>query len=142
MMRLFDFRHLGEDMENSFSKQYHNPIDLIKSWWPDADISHIEYDPDMRKGEYQIVRQSGGDGTLSFTIDMLQKALLSLVNMQSFYKPKAPESWDGVRSIKYKIGPIKHATCFGMILLGCSKTHKYPGQRERIRIPVESYICT
>lgn len=127
-------------MENSFSKRYHNPIELIKDYWPEADISHIEYDPSMKKGDYQIVRQSGGDGTLLFTIQMLQKALLPLVNMSSFFKPNAPKSWDNVKSIKYKIGPIKHATVFGMVYLRCSKTNKYPGQRERVRIPVISLI--
>ena len=27
-----------------FEKLKHNPIELIKTWWPNADISHIEYD--------------------------------------------------------------------------------------------------
>ena len=129
-------------MDNSFSKEYHNPIDLIEKWWPEADISHIEYDPDMKKGEYQIVRQSGGDGTMLFTIQMLQEALIPLVNMSSFYKPKAPKSWGNIKGIKYRIGPIKHATVFGMIKLRCSKTHKYPGQKERVRIPVISSIIS
>lgn len=125
-------------MENSFRKQKHNPIELIKKWWPDADIRHIEYDPSLIKGEYEIIRQSGGDGTMLFTIQMLQEALLPILRMESLFKPKIPENLEKVKAIHYKIGPIKHAQVFGMIYLRCSKTQKYPGQRERVRIPV---IC-
>lgn len=123
-------------MKNSFRKERHNPIELMRTWWPDADLSHIDYDPDMKKGEYNIIRQSGGDGTMAFTIEMLQKTLLPIVNKQSFYKPKEPDDWGKVKNIRYKIGPIRHAICFGMIYLKCSKEHKYPGQRERVRMPV------
>ena len=133
-------REMREKMKNSFSKQRHNPIELMKKYWPNAGISHIEYDPNMKKGEYFIIRQSGGDGTMLFTLQMLQEALVPLINMQSFYKPKDPGDWSGVKAIKYKIGPMRHVTCFGMIFLKCSSDHKYPGQRERVRIPVSCEI--
>lgn len=35
-------REMREKMKNSFSKQRHNPIELMKKYWPNAGISHIE----------------------------------------------------------------------------------------------------
>jgi hypothetical protein len=127
-------------MENNFKKERHNPIELMKLWWPYTDLSHIDYDPAMKKGEYNIIRQSGGDGTAIFTIQMLQETLLPIVNKQSFFIPKEPSDWSKVKNLRYKIGPMLHATCFGMINLKCSKDRKYPGLRERVRMPVCSYF--
>lgn len=125
-------------MKSSFSRSHHNPLDLIKNYWPDADISHIEYEPSLKKGQYSIIRQCGGDGTLLFTIEMFQKALIPLLNKQSFFTKLNPD-WNLIKDIRYKIGPIKHATVRAMVQLNCGK---YPGQRERIRIPVICEIIT
>ena len=50
-----------------------NPIELIEEFWPEADHSHLTYDPNlkMRNGQFDIIRQCGGDGTLMFTVEML-----------------------------------------------------------------------
>ena len=130
----------GKNMGTSFKRQKHDPIELINGFWPDADISHIKYDPDMTHGEYEIIRQSGGDGTLYFTHQMFREALIRLVIQDTFFKPKTPETWDNIKAIHYTIGPMKHVQVFGMIRLRCSETAKYPGQRERIRIPVISEL--
>ena len=123
-------------MKDSFKKERHNPMELMRVWWPNADLSHIKYDPNMKKGEYYIVRQSGGDGTILFTIQMLQEALLPIINKQSYCRSMEPTDWSLIKDVQYKIGPIKHVTCYGMIFLKCSTEHKYPGQRERVRMPV------
>ena len=119
-----------------FKKEKHNPIELIKTFWPNANVEHITYDPKLKKGEYNVIRQCGGDGTLAFTLEMLQKGLIDIVNGHSFFKKTEPD-WGKVKYIKYTVGDIKHATVYGMIKLKCSKTQKYPGQRERIRMPVK-----
>tara|TARA_R110000851_G_scaffold314459_1_gene476525 strand:+ start:131 stop:514 length:384 start_codon:yes stop_codon:yes gene_type:complete len=118
-----------------FKKERHNPIDLIKQFWPEADISHITYDPELKKGEYKMIRGSGGDGTLHFTMEMLQDSLIHIVNECSYFKSTEPD-WDKLKRIKYTVGTARHATVFGMIKLRCSSEHKYPGQRERISFPV------
>lgn len=124
---------------SGFRKELHDPMELIKTWWPDADVSHITYDPNMKAGDrdYWRIEQTGGDGTMTFTIEVLQKALIPLLNKSTFARKTEPKDWSKVRDIKYTIGKIRHVTVFGMILLRCSKTHKYPGQRERVRIPVK-----
>ena len=121
----------------NWKRERHNPLDLIKKFWPEANIDHITYDPKLKKGDFNVIRQCGGDGTLSFTLDMLQKGLVGIVNMQSFYKKSEPD-WSKVKAIKYTIGSMSHATVYGMIKLRCSNERKYPGQRERISFPV---IC-
>lgn len=127
-------------MKSSFSRQKHNPLELIKQYWPDADVSHIEFDPSLRRGKYSIIRGSGGDGTLSFTTQMLQESLIPLLNMQSYYRPELPDDCNDIKAIKYRVGWMRHVTIFGMVYLKCSKDHKYPGQRERIRLPVISEL--
>ena len=126
---------------SNFKKEKHNPIDLIKQFWPDAKTDHITYDPSMKKGEYNIVRQWGGDGTLLFTLEMLQKGLVDIANGHSFFKKTEPD-WSKVKGIKYTVGDMRHVTVFGMLKLKCSKDRECPGQRERIRMPVRcEYVC-
>jgi len=121
----------------NFTRERHNPITLIKFFWPDADSSHITYKPDMTKGDYEIINGCGHDGTRFFTHQMMQKSLVRLLNMQTHFKCKPPTDWKKVKAIKYTIGPMKHAAVFGRILLRCSKKNKYLGMKERIRIPVK-----
>lgn len=121
---------------SNFKREKHNPLNLIKNFWPDADATHIKYDPNLKKGDFNIIRQSGGDGTLIFTLEMLQEGLINLMNKQSFPTSNEPD-WEKLKDITYTLGDMKHATVFGMIFLKCSKTHKYPGQKERIRMPVK-----
>jgi hypothetical protein len=120
-----------------FKREIHNPLDLIKRFWPDADVSHITYDPNLSDKDFNVIRQCGGDGTLLFTLEMLQKGLIGIVNMESFCKSKEPSDWSKVKSIRYTIGSMKHVTVYGMIKLRCSSEYKYPGQRERVRMPVK-----
>lgn len=120
---------------SDFQRIHHDPIELIKQFWPEADISHIEYDPEMKSSdkEYCLIEQCGHDGTLIFTYEMLQKCLIPLLNKTTHYLPTTPKDWSKVKNIKYKIGKIKHAIVFGKVKLGAGR---YPGQRERVRIPV------
>lgn len=124
---------------SNFNKKRHNPIELTRAWWPDANIDHITYDPNMKNKDrdYWRIEESGGDGTLLFTIKMLQKLLLPLINKTTYYNQTPKELLEKAIDIRYTIGDIKHATVFGMVYLRCSKTQKYPGQLERVRIPVK-----
>lgn len=122
---------------HGFRKEHHNPIELIKNFWPEANVDHITFDPELIKGDFSVIRQSGGDGTLTFTIEMLQKGLVGIANMTSFCKSTEPTDWSKIKEIRYTVGKMGHATVYGMVELRCSKTPKYPGQRERIRMPVK-----
>lgn len=122
---------------SDFTRERHNPVELIKQFWPDANVDHITYDPKMKHGEYNVIRQTTSDGTLLFTQELLQRGLVEIVNMQSHYIPTAPKDWRKVKAINYTLGKILHATVFGDVSLPCSKNRKYPGQKERIRMPVK-----
>ena len=115
--------------------QTYNPMQLINGFWPGADTQHIKYDPDMKKGQYFIITGSTHDGTLAFTYQSLQKMLARLLNMQTHYKPETPESWTTVKQINYTVGPIKHASKYGMVKLGIGDG-RYPGIHERFKMPV------
>lgn len=124
---------------SNFSKKYHNPIDVLKSYWPDADLSHIEYDPSLRlegihsHGGVYRAQQSTHDGTSIFIHELIGQLLLPIVNMVTFIKSHPPKNWDKVTGIKYTVGPIRHSTVYGRVDLPVGKFH---GQKDRVRMPV------
>lgn len=107
-----------------------NPIEWMKKrgWQTD----HITYDPKMRKGDYSIIRGSTHDGTLLFTNELLQEALVHLAAKASFHKPREAE-FKAAKDVRYVVGPLRLATVFGTVDIPAGR---YPGQRERVRIPV------
>lgn len=107
---------------------YVNPLDIIKELWPDADMSHVEFDPDIEP-EYSIIRQGGNDGTLALTLNTLVDVFSGLEDRSSFYKPNP------VIAKGYKVGWLSHAIVYGRIELRCGG--KYPGQRELFKLPVK-----
>ncbi len=114
-----------------------NPIDIMKSFWPGIDLSHIEYCPNMLKkdgdvNQYYIVRQSSHDGTHCFSQELLILALEGLVYKFSCHKSQNDIICSGV---KYKIGPVKSLGIFGRVNLPCGR---FPGVRQRVRILVQS----
>lgn len=126
----------------NFRKELLNPMGLITQLWPEADIRHITYDPSLKASQrdYWRIAQSGGDGTMLFTIEMCKQLLLPLVSKSSL-KKQAPKK--DTTDIKYTIGKIRHAVVYGMVWLMCSETKKYPGLKERVRIPVKcEYVRT
>jgi hypothetical protein len=121
-------------METSYERNRINPKDLAIKLWPKGDFSHVTYDPDMRMSDrdYFVARQCGHDGTMLFTYEMFQKALIDIANMTSYHASNPPKK--GLTRIEYTVGPARHPIVFGMINLKCGR---YPGQRERIRFPVK-----
>jgi len=94
---------------------------------------HISYDPMMRRGDYSIIRQQSHDGTQLFTHQMLFEALQLLAYRQSYHKPRAAEYESVSGKVWYVIGKARLATVYGKVALPAGR---YPGQRERLRIPV------
>lgn len=121
-----------------FTKQKHSPLELVKTYWPDAPTDHIVYMPEMKHSDRQYwrVEQCGGDGLLVYTVEMFQKLLLPIVNQTTYCKKYEPIDWENITHINYIIGPISHVTVYGRLKLRCGGT--FPGQRERVRMPV---IC-
>jgi hypothetical protein len=119
-----------------FSRNRINPIHAIKGTWPKADVSHITLDPSLREGDFQVIREMQSDGTLVFTHQLLQEALVNIVNGNS-YKKTADVDWDNLLQIKYTVGEMRMATVYGLVHLNCSKTNKYSGQRERVKMWVK-----
>lgn len=121
-------------MESGFKRNRINPKDIAQMLWPKADLSHITYDPlmAMTDGDYFVARQCGHDGTMMFTYEMFEKALIDIARMSSYYTKNPPK--EGLTRIEYTVGPARHPIVFGMVNLQCGR---YPGQRERIRFPVK-----
>lgn len=115
------------------TRERHNPIDMIKYFWPTADVSHITYDPSLRKGDFDIIRQSSHDGTLIFSDEIIQNTVITLANMQAYHASRPPD-WDMLDHIKYVVGDLKIAIVYGTVDLPAGR---YPGQKERTRIPVK-----
>lgn len=111
----------------------HNPLDVIKDVWLDADTSHIKFNPDIEM-EYSIIRSTGHDGTLIFTAEMIRKALLPLVAMHSYFKPTTP-NFNKLKKITYTVGWMVHTSEYKEGMELCCGT--YPGILEEIVIPVK-----
>ena len=96
-------------------------------------ISHIEFDPNVKK-DYNIIRQQTHDGTFWFTYDMINKAMLALINKTTRHI-RAGIDWKNVDVLKYTIGWIKISSVYyDEVDLRCGKC---PGEKERLRIPVK-----
>ena len=91
---------------------------------------HITYDPDLVQ-QYKIIRQQSHDGTQMFTWQMIRDSMLNLFHMNSYYRPMGLPPEDCY--IHYTVGTIRLVTVHGYVDLPAGR---YPGQRERIVIPV------
>lgn len=96
------------------------------------ELAHIRFDPEIVP-EYRIIRGTRHDGTMLFTEELIGNALMPLVNRESYYRRTKPADWSTVRDIRYVVGLARLATAYGTVDLPVGR---YPGQRERITIPV------
>ena len=114
-----------------------NPMDLIKKYWPNVDISHIEYNPHLKPSAKQYYRaeQCRHDGTVIFTTEMMQKCLAPIINKQTYFKPTAPSNLSAVKDIKYTIGMMRYIVIHKRIKINCGYID---GQIERVKVPI---IC-
>ena len=121
---------------SNFSRDRINPMEFIAKSWPNADVSHITFDPAMRASDrdYWVLREGKHDGTMMFTWETIARAIGALVNRETYFKGKDPADWSKVRGIRYRIGMARYLRVHGMVDLPCGR---YPGQVERIRIPVQ-----
>lgn len=116
----------------SFGKERFTLDDVMQSigvTFMDGCEPFITYDPTL-KPQYRIIRQQSHDGTQMFTSQMLAQAMEPLLCGTSYYKPEPPEAGMVPR---YTVGKIKLAIAYGRVKLPAGE---YPGQRERITIPV------
>lgn len=115
-----------------FSKQIINPTDLIKKLGFESVPYWIKYDPDLWKGDYDIVRGSKHDGTGLFTWQLYRETLAPILNRNSISRKGPPE--EIVKSIFYTIGPMRVSTVYGQIEIS---GHKMFGERQRARMSVK-----
>ena len=94
--------------------------------------TNITYDPKLRKGDYSIIRQQSHDGTHIFFHDMMRTIVNLLLKRESYYAKNPPH--EGLRDIRYTVGPIRCAIVYGRVTVGCGEIS---GQRERYRMPVK-----
>jgi hypothetical protein len=95
-------------------------------------LSHIVYDESVNENyDYQVIRKSSHDGTLLFTKQLIDTALLALINKQTFCIRDYTEDYlnDNLKDLSYKIGHIRLESEFGTV-------NGYPGSHETVYIPV------
>jgi hypothetical protein len=117
--------------DKPYSRERLNPLEVIKRLWPKATVDHITFDPNVKK-QYSVIRASSHDGTLVFTIELLEKTLIDILVGGSFYRPDEPD-WSRNPTPKYTVGWIRHSTVFGRVNLPAGNMR---GQRERMRMKV------
>lgn len=97
---------------------------------PEFFYPHVTFDPEMEP-QYHIRRGSTNDSTLILQIELIERALLPLINCETYYLPMGLPDEGFVP--QYTVGRIRLATVFGMVNLPCGR---YSGQRQRLVIPV------
>lgn len=117
---------------------WRNPVEMLRSRMgelgiTEQQIEHITFDPDLSK-DYTYIRSHSHDGLLYFTREMENRALMSLVNKITRHIRESVD-WKTC-DVKYTVGYLKLSTFFCYVSLPCSDTAKYPGCKERIRVPI------
>ena len=91
---------------------------------------HITFDPAVQH-QFVIRRGMAHDGTFAHRMQLIQTALMPLFQRSCYFKPMG-ELPAGMMPI-YTVGTIKLFSVFGLVDLPAGR---YPGERERIVIPV------
>ena len=110
-------------------REWINPLDFLERYKGITDASQwITVDPNVTP-QYRIIRQQVHDGCVDFTADLVMQALWPLVLRESYYAP------DGVPEVlpHYVVGMVRLAVAYGTVDLPVGR---YPGQRERLTLPV------
>lgn len=98
----------------------------------------VTYDPEMKTGDFKVIRSTSHDGTLYFTADKLKDVLLTVLHKTCC--KKGQEIPEGCNDIEYTVGPITIETTYGIQDLPCGR---FPGQEDVITMPVVArYIKT
>jgi hypothetical protein len=95
-------------------------------------VEHIQFDKDVVP-EYHVIRNITHDGTMMFTQEVLDKALIPLINRTTCCKTSEPEDISKVKWMGYIIGEVELKEEFGMKDLACGR---YPGVTDTVTIPV------
>lgn len=112
------------------SRHYFNPLEYVAARGVTPAVS-ITFDPDVQH-QYRIIRSTTHDGTAIFTDELIGEALNLLLTGASYFVPDPPNG----RTPRYVVGTARLATVCGTVLLPVSATHRYPGERQRLTIPV------
>jgi len=121
-----------------------NPIEIMEGYgWK---IPHVTFDSNLQKGRdsegcevHEIVRRSAHDGTLAFTIELLQISLIDLANKDLVCKEWKINIENLLRDIHYTIGNIHLVSTSGMVELPAGN---FPGVIQEVRIPVKIKYIT
>ncbi|MGZ9868226.1 hypothetical protein ACU3L3_07365 [Priestia endophytica] len=116
-----------------------NPLELISNileksgYGKNVRVGHIEYDKNVNSEyQYHVIETTSHDGTMLFSQQAIDKALLRLVNKQTAYKLTLPEDKE-VKDVSYTVGDVKLESEFGEVDL---PSGKHAGVKETIKIPV------
>ena len=109
----------------------YNPLQLIHEYWPAANTNHIAYDPELVACEFEITRYSTHDGTFAFSVELVQRVLLPVVNSTCAYRYNPPP---GGARLLYTVGPVTvRLLSVGLVKLPVGIR---PGQHEMASMPV------
>ncbi|RNB59446.1 hypothetical protein EDM57_04705 [Brevibacillus gelatini] len=118
-----------------------NPIEYISSilesngYGKNLVLGHIKYDQAVNEDyDYQVIRSSSHDGTILFTMMLVDEALNPIINKTTYCtKTITEEELKKLVDIEYIIGDIKMETEIGVQDLPAGR---YMGQTDTVYIPV------
>lgn len=116
-----------------------NPIEIMRTLYnvaDDEEILNIEYDENLTKGDFNIIRTSTNDGTLCFIQELYYDTLAPVADGTCYNVKDEPE-WDNVDHLEYIIGNITHITTFVNFDIG---GRTIPAQKDSTNLPVKAIV--
>lgn len=118
-----------------------NPVEYIsqalekRGFGKNLVIGHIKYDQNVNENyDYQVIRSSSHDGTMLFTMMLIDQALDALIGKKTYCTNTITnEELKQLTDIEYFIGDIRIETEYGMQDLPAGR---YSGQTDTVYIPV------
>ena len=93
--------------------------------------SRVKYNPNLKmSGSIKLTVTQSSDGTMLFTKEALYKLISVLLVTDRI------DQLNGYPMIEY--GDVRHITVYGKVHLG-SEEREYPGQREKLILPIKAY---
>ena len=103
----------------------------------DIDISHITYNPDIIP-DYHVISGQKHDGLIAFTNEMIDKALLRLINQNTYCKNDSVD-FSRLTKVNYEVGEMELISVYDRYTLrkGQDSEVTINGVDETLKIPVK-----
>lgn len=101
----FEFNKVSENTSAINTIEFISKFLENNGYPPKLQLGHIEYDSSVNEDfEFEIIREANHDGTLLFTIQLLEDVVEPIIRKRAVHKSYVNEP---LKDVTYKVGDIK-----------------------------------